>query len=150
MKAKDYPALDPAVAAVLANYPLSMRRKLMRLRQLIYDVAAGTPEIGTLAETLKWGEPAYLTPETKSGSLIRFDRKKHNPAQYALYFHCQTGLVDSFRVLFPDVFTYEGNRAIVFEEADTVPEAALRVYIRMALTYRLRKQESASRRKSRQ
>ena len=45
----------------------------MKLRQLIFDVAAKTKDVGQLEETLKWGEPAYLTSESKSGSLIRID-----------------------------------------------------------------------------
>lgn len=38
-----------------------------------------------------------------------------------MYFHCQTRLVDNFKTLFPDTFSYEKNRAIVFDENDSVP-----------------------------
>jgi hypothetical protein len=30
-----------------------------------------TPGVGALHETLKWGQPAYLTPETRSGTTLR-------------------------------------------------------------------------------
>ena len=58
-----------------------------------------------------------------------------------MYFHCQTNLVDSFRTLFPDVLSYEKNRAIVFEENERVPVNELRTCISMALTYHLTKKK---------
>ena len=113
----------------------------MHLRQLIFDVAAKKKEVGELEETLKWGEPAYLTSQTKSGSLIRIDVKKSDPSKYAMYFHCQTNLVNSFKTLFPDTFSYEKNRAIIFDENDRVPVNELRTCIAMALTYHLTKKK---------
>jgi len=61
--------------------------------------------------------------------------KKSAPSRYALYFHCQTRLVESFRAPFADAFVFEGNRAIVFEATDTVPAAPLAMCIAAALTY---------------
>ena len=55
------PIQNPAVAAKFQSYPLSMRTKLMALRELILETAADTAEVGEIEETLKWGEPAYLT-----------------------------------------------------------------------------------------
>ena len=126
---------NPAVSRVFDGYPRKMRPKLMKLRRLIFDVAAKTEAVGELEETLKWGEPAYLTSQSKSGSLIRIDVKKSDPSKYAMYFHCQTNLVDAFRTLFPDTFSYEKNRAIVFDQNDRVPVNELRTCIAMALTY---------------
>jgi hypothetical protein len=124
------------VAATFDSYPPAIRAKLLRLRAVIFEVAAQTPGVGSLEETLKWGEPAYLTPETKSGSTIRIAWKKSNPEQYSVYFICTTNLVDTFRSLFPRDFRYEGNRAINFLETDEIPEDALRFCIATALTYR--------------
>ncbi len=112
-----------------------MRKKLMALRTLILDVAAKTSGVGPLEESLKWGEPAYVTAASKSGSTIRIAWKKARPTQYAMYFNCQTTLVDSFKTMFPTVFKFEGNRALVFYEHDEVPVAALRICVEMALTY---------------
>jgi hypothetical protein len=67
---------NPEVAAVFNSYPQNIRTKLMFLRQLILETAASTEGVGELEETLKWGEPSYLTSKTKSGSTIRIDRKK--------------------------------------------------------------------------
>lgn len=127
------PFARPDVARVFEAYPARMRRRLLRLRRLIFDTAAGLG-IGRLDETLRWGEPAYVTT-TGSGSTIRINRRRQNPKQYAMYFHCRTSLVDTFRAAFPDTFTFEGNRAIVFDEGERVPVRELVVCISTALTY---------------
>ena len=58
-----------------------------------------------------------------------------------MYFHCQTNLVSTFREVYPNAFTYEGNRSILFEPEGELPEAELRHCISMALTYHLRKKK---------
>ena len=128
-----------AVAQAFENYPPAVRRKLLALRELIFETASATRGVGTLEETLKWSEPAYLTSKTKSGSTIRIGWKKSAPAQYAIYFNCQTSLVDTFRTQFPGDFKFEGNRAIVFNIADVIPRDPLACCIAAALTYHLDK-----------
>ena len=130
-----HPIKTPDIAAVFASYPGAIRGKLLDLRALIFDVAAHTAGVGVLDESLKWGEPAYITAASKSGSTIRIAWKKANPTQYAMYFNCQTTLVDSFKTMFPTAFKVEGNRALVFSEHDEVPVEALRICVAMALTY---------------
>ena len=129
----------PEVAAVFETYPKEVKTKLLFLRQLIFDVASDTDGVGELEETLKWGQPSYLTTESKSGSLIRIDQIKSQEGRYAMYFHCQTTLVDTFKEIFRDDFEFEGNRAIVFEKTDQVPVKELRHCIALALTYHLNK-----------
>ena len=75
-------------AKIFDSYPSGMRKKLMALRALIFDVAAQTTGVGALEETLKWGEPAYVTTDSKSGSTIRIAWTKARAEQYAMYFHC--------------------------------------------------------------
>ena len=65
------------------------------------ETAAATPGVGAIEETLQWGEPAYLTAQSGSGSTIQIDWKKARPDRYAMYFNCNTTLVDGFRSLFP-------------------------------------------------
>lgn len=67
---------------------------------------------------------------------MRIAWKKSAPSQYAMYFNCQTNLVETFRTLFPHEFRFEGNRAIVFPESDSVPRDALAFCVAAALTYR--------------
>jgi hypothetical protein len=64
--------------------------------------------------------------------------------QYAVYFHCQTDLVATFRELYPKELTTSGNRAVIFNADDAIPEAALRHCLGLALTYHLRKRNARS------
>ena len=130
---------DPEVAAAFDAVPPKLRRKLLALRKLILETAAATEGVGEIEETLKWGEPAYLTSETKSGSTIRIDWKARDPDRYAMYFHCQTPLVADFRERFGDVLRCEGNRSIVFEKDEAVPARELSACIAAALTYHWKK-----------
>ncbi len=130
---------DSAVAEVFATYAPAPRKKLNELRDIIYQVAAMTEGVGALDEALRWQQPSYLTPETGSGSTIRIDAVKGQSDRYAMYFHCQTGLVDHFKQIYPKTFNYEGNRALIFNVAGELPQAELRHCVSLALTYHLRK-----------
>jgi hypothetical protein len=63
--------------------------------------------------------------------------------QYAVYFHCQTDLVETFRELYPTEFSYGGNRSIMLNAADDVSEPALQHCVALALTYHLNKRKAA-------
>jgi hypothetical protein len=136
---------DPAVEAVFRAYPTALRTRLLALRRLILKTAAATEGVGELQETLKWGQPSYLAAETRSGSTIRIDRVKASSSQYAMYVHCQTDLLATFRQLYPNEFTYGGNRSLIFEADDAIPEQALRHCVALALTYHLNKRKSPRR-----
>jgi hypothetical protein len=56
-----------------------------------------------------------------------------------MYFICHTNLVAAFKGLFGDLFSYDGNRALMFDVGDEVPENELRECVAMALTYHLNK-----------
>ena len=107
----------------------------MNLWSQIFETADKTEGVGALEDTLKWGEPAYLRSKSKSGSNARIAWKNAVPSQYAMYFHCQTDLVETFRTLFPNDFQFEGNREFVFEEGDAVLFDTLGICISYALTY---------------
>ena len=133
----------PAVEAVFDAYPKPVKARLLSLRRLILATAKSTKGVGIVEETLKWGQPSYLTPETKSGSTIRIDQVKPVPGQYAVYFHCQTNLVETFRELYPEL-SYGGNRSILLDAKHKVPEAKLRHCVALALTYHLGKRKGAT------
>jgi hypothetical protein len=126
---------DTAVAAVFSGFPAPIRQQLLMLRKLILDTAAATEGVGPIEECLKWGEPAYLTAVTKSGSTIRLGWNKKVPQQYAMYFNCKTNLIESFRTAFANDFKFAGNRALIFELGKTLPLEPLRLCVRSALTY---------------
>ena len=129
----------PVVANAFDSYPKEMQAKLMYLRQLILETAKEINAVGELEETLKWGEPSYLTSQSKSGSTIRIAWKKANSEHYSIFFKCTANLVPVFRENFPNIFNYSGNRSISFKVSDTVPSTELKQCIAMALTYHLNK-----------
>jgi len=132
---------DARVAAVFKAYQPAVRARLMVLREMVFDIAAGTSGVGRLTETLKWRQPSYLTGETGSGTTVRIDRLEGQDGGYAVYFHCRSGLVGHFRALYPDVFDFEGERAIRFASKNRVPTRELRHCIALALTHHLRKKK---------
>lgn len=129
------PIKNPEVAEAFESYPPKFRRKLLALRELIFETAASTRGVGAIEETLKWGEPAYLTSESKSGSTIRVGWKESAPREYSIYFNCQTTLVEDFREQFAHELEFDGNRRIVLGENDRVPKRPLSKCIAAALTY---------------
>jgi len=137
-KHKTFPT--PEITEKFASYPSKTRINLMNLRELIFEVASKTKGVGELEEALRWGEPSYLTTESRSGSMIRIDRFK-SEAKYAMYFHCQTNLADTFREIYPEL-NYQGNRAIIFDENEKIPVNKIRHCILLALTYNLNKTSS--------
>jgi hypothetical protein len=123
------------------SYPKHIKPKMESLRNLIYEVAKITDGVGELEETLKWGEPAYMTSETKSGTTIRIDWKPKKPDHIAMYISCNTNLINTFKALFEDELKFEGNRAIVFPVEKALPRKQLMICIQMALRYHLDKKK---------
>lgn len=101
------------------------------VRRLIFAVAEEN-NLGAVEETLKWGEASYLA---KGGTTIRMDWKPKEPGFIKVYFHCQTRLIETFKVLYRDEFEYEGKRAIVIPLNTTLKEGPLGHCLQMALKY---------------
>lgn len=131
------PPLPRDVSRAFEAFPASIRRRLLEVRELIFATAAAHDEVGRLTETLKWGEPAYLTEQTGSGSTIRLGRVKDSEAHAAVLFNCRTTLVETFRERFPDRFDYRQNRALLLKVSGALPKAPLAVCLSLALTYHL-------------
>jgi hypothetical protein len=88
--------------------------------------------LGSVAETLKWGEASY---SVKGGSAIRIDWKAKDPDSIKVYFHCQSKLVETFKEIYPDDLQYEGKRAIVIPLHSQIEEGPLTHCIGLALKY---------------
>lgn len=127
---------NKAVKNIFDNYPNGIREKMLLLRELVFETASEIEDTGEIEETLKWGEPSYIV---KGGSTVRMDWKSKNPTQYAMYFNCNTKLVDTFKETYKGKFKYEGNRAIVFDVKEKVPVKELKHCIELSLTYHSRK-----------
>lgn len=123
---------NPEVEIVFANYPDKVRKRMKELRKLVIDTAMKIEEITYLEETLKWGEPSYIT---KHGSTLRMDWKSKKPEQFAIYFKCTSRLVETLRTVFRNKFVFEGNRAIVFRLNDQIPKKELKECIKATLIY---------------
>lgn len=117
------------VKAAYEAFPKEQRTRLSKARKLLLDTAK-TAEVGPLAETLKWNQPAYLTEASKAGSTVRLGL---HLGQAAVFFNCQTTLVEGFRADFPEAFTYVGNRTVLLDDA--TDEQALGICLARALTY---------------
>lgn len=133
------PPVPQTVAEALSRYPEQVRARLLEIREIIFAVAAETEGAGPLTETLKWGEPAYLTEASKSGTTIRLGTVKSAPEHCAVLFNCKTTLVETFRTHFPGDFAFEGNRALLIPIARALPRQPLKLCLRAALTYHRRK-----------
>lgn len=128
-----------AVAGVLGQYPAPIRRRLLQVRDLIFTVAAETEGVGPLTETLKWGEPAYLAEVSRIGTTIRLGVSKSAPDQCAVFFNCQTTLIDTFRAHFANDFAFEGQRALLIPATGPLRREPLALCLRAALTYHRQK-----------
>tara|TARA_R110000868_G_scaffold320570_3_gene581478 strand:+ start:365 stop:769 length:405 start_codon:yes stop_codon:yes gene_type:complete len=130
--------LNPDVGQVFAKYQTQTKQALLTIRQWIFDIAQSSDEIGQIEECLKWGEPSYVSHAHKSGTTLRLSQLKTNPDEYGLYVHCQTTLIEEFRLAYPD-FKYDKNRGVIFDSNQPIQTDAVKQFIFLALTYHYRK-----------
>lgn len=110
--------------------------RLWQLREMIFDVAESDDRIGPLSEQLRWGDPGYITEATKAGSIIRLGL--FGKSRVALFFHCRTTLVESFRGIYADRLEYSKNRAVLIDP-DRMPGGNILSHcVHMSLTYKLK------------
>lgn len=120
------PFASPKVKAAFDAFEPKARDGLLRLRALIFEVAGELD----VTETLKWGQPAYLTPK---GSTLRLGAPK--AGGFALYAHCQSSVISSYAAAFAGADRIEGNRAVLFEDVSEIDAARLGQLIAHALRY---------------
>ncbi|MFT7594104.1 MAG: hypothetical protein ACI8R4_001422 [Paracoccaceae bacterium] len=108
------PFAHPDIAAAFDAVadPLA-RGGMARLRALILEAAADLPQIGRLEEALRWGQPAYLTPDTMAATTLRLGVPK--VARIALFEHCRSSLISDFTAAFPAWDRVEGSCAVLFD-----------------------------------
>jgi hypothetical protein len=129
--------MDDEIEAAFDIFPADVRGQLLMVRDLIGQAAKNSNKVGELVETLKWGQPSYLPRKPRIGSTVRIGTLKTSPDTVALFFHCQTRLVETFRHLYPDTFIFQGNRAMLVRPDGPVPEDEIRHCASLALTYHL-------------
>lgn len=124
--------MDLAVKQKFDHYPDDVSKALYAIRSLIVNTAKECG-ISDLIETLKWGEPSYIS---HVGTTIRYDWKPKFPDEYRIYFHCQTSLIETFKEVYGNTFEYEGNRALIFKLGNTLPVKELTHCLSLALRYK--------------
>lgn len=129
--------LPTAVLNAFRSMDTEHQNTLLNTRELVFEVAQNDPRIGSIEETLRWGEPAYITTREKTGSTIRLSVEKATGLP-ALFFNCKTSLVEEFRVQFSGSLSFVKNRAIILDGEGDQFKIALRICIAAALTYHLR------------
>jgi len=105
------------------------------LRKLIAEAAAADGRVGPLVESVKWGEASFAPQRANTGSSVRI--RLRDSAVPALMFICTTGLVDEFRTIYGDTLTFEGNRALVIDDAAVRHRDAVKHCVVMTLTHKL-------------
>lgn len=121
------PAMPDTVATAFDRFPEAQRAALLAAREMVFAMAADSGT-GPLTETLKWGEPAYLTEATRAGSTLRLGLVA---GRAAILFNCNTSLVAGFADAFPEL-EVSGNRAVLLDGADP---AVLGLCVTRALGY---------------
>ena len=110
------PAMPADVATAFDTFPAAVRERLLDVSREIFATAEDLEGIEPLTEALRWGEPAYLTAASKSGSMNRLGWSPGSEQDCAVLSKCRTSLVETFRTLFPDTFIYQKNRAILLPD----------------------------------
>ena len=128
------------ITKVVASYPELAQQRFFEIRHILLSTAMDNPQVGKLQETLKWGEPAYLTSQTKTGTTIRVAWKAKHPEYIGIYFNCRTSLVATIKDLFPNDFRFEGSRGLLLK-LDKFPVNTLSYCFEMALLYHIKKQK---------
>lgn len=131
------PFASAAVEAAFAAFPKRQRSALLRLRREIFACADATDGVGPIEETLKWGQPAYVPLQSRSGTTLRLGVPR--TGGIALWVPCQTTVISDARAVFPTEFDYEGNRGVHFPETGPEHMGPVRALIAAALTYHARK-----------
>lgn len=123
------------VSSYYFNLTPMMLEKFMEIRNWIYELSEKDQRIGEIEECLKWGEPSFLTPKTKSGSTIRI--AKVNEFEFALYFNCKTTIAKEIAMEFPE-WNCDGKRALYFSVTKKLSKPKLIVCLKKALLYHKR------------
>ncbi len=123
------------VRAAFDAAPPAARRGMLVLRAMILDQAAELPQVGRIEEALRWGQPAYLTPETGAGCSLRIGPIRDGG--FGLFVHCRTSLIEEFRAGPGAALRTEGTRAVLFRTVEDILVGPVGMLIAGALTWHL-------------
>ncbi len=132
------PYSNTGIADAYARFSDPERTILLAVRRLIYRLATETTGVGAIEESLKWGSPSYLAVSPRTGTPLRLDRHTGDENTVGIYVHCQSRVMEQFKVVHPSSPRTLGARALLLHTDKALPTAALCDFLLIALTYRLR------------
>lgn len=130
--------VDLAVKQIFDNFPSKVRKNLLFIRSLVFEIADENACVGELQETLKWESPSYITHSPKVGTTLRLSKVRSEENKIALSVHCQSSLIGEFKAVYPEL-EYDGNRSLIFDVDEALPVSTIEHFISLALTYHYRK-----------
>jgi hypothetical protein len=129
---------NPDIQKIFNQYPKEVKKRIIELRSIIFEVARNNPKIGIITESLKWGEPKYQTNQTKSGSSISINHKKEMENNFSMCVLDTTNLIQTFKEIYPKTFYFNGNRELIINANKKMPKEEIYHCIELALTYNLK------------
>lgn len=126
------PFASAEVGHAFSLFSRAGRQRLLRVRQRIFDLAAGVEAVGAIQESLKWGEPSYVSTKRKCGTPIRLRLAADDT--FGLSVHCQTSIIAELKKAHPGL-RYDGSRSLLLPVAVEPPVEVIDQLIRLALTY---------------
>ncbi|MEM1037860.1 MAG: hypothetical protein AAGI12_00145 [Pseudomonadota bacterium] len=130
--------MDAAVQKAFAALPPSASKILLQVRERILAQSTANATIGPVTETLKWGQPSYLTEKTQAGSTLRLSTTKEDQKP-AIFVHCQSGLADEIRDLYGDTLSVPDQRHVVLPHMMEDHAQTIDHVIALVLTHHARK-----------
>jgi len=121
--------MDP-FADLTSQWPPAARTAFAQLREIAHD-AAPSP----LAESLKWGQPAWRPIKPRTGATLRAMWHASTPARLHLYVDCKTNLAARMQDLYPQIEN-DGRRALSVP-LDILPQEAVHHLAAMIFRYHL-------------
>jgi len=123
-----------SIEIVTAAYPKDIQLRYLEFKYLIQKVAEKSKGVKTLEESLKWNEPSF---RSNIGSPVRFGWNSKIADHFGIYFVCTTSLIETFKQLYSDIFTFDGNRALIFTANESLQIEAIDHCLELALRYKI-------------
>jgi hypothetical protein len=124
-------AMEATIREKYDSFPDDIQPSLIQLRELIISVVKEY-DLDPVEESLEWGELSFCV---NGGSAIRIGWRSKSPDKCLIFFNCQTSLIETFKEIYGELFSYEGNRAIILERSKLGSVKELRHCIGLALQY---------------
>ena len=121
------------IKTVTKQYPDQIQKRFVEFRSIVVNVAENIDDLKWVEESIKWNEPTF---KSNIGSPFRFGWNSKSKDQFGIYFICTTTLVETFKKLYPDFFTFDRNRGLIFQSEQVFVKEPLEHCIELALRYK--------------